>query len=196
MGFFRGRSSHRIAFLFGTLLNWFFRRRGKVAAANYALIAMIIVFIECAHISQGVSIRSSAPNSRVALQPRLQPGTKSHDGDTPTPPPSAFTPASKSTLNGRVNGLGTAPSFPTPRPSSSTTPIRPTLAGPTRIYLITRNEKKKTTLASVAPVYPITNPPTATCSPTAHSYTSSCSQLLRKQGEGGAAGCYRFKPGQ
>src|SRR5260370_10527359 len=52
MGFFRGPLiGTALAFFFGTLLNWFFRRRGKLQAANYSLIAMIILFIHSAHIS-------------------------------------------------------------------------------------------------------------------------------------------------
>ena len=40
MGFFRGPLiGTALAFFFGTLLNWFFRRRGNTHAANWALVA-------------------------------------------------------------------------------------------------------------------------------------------------------------
>src|SRR5271166_381758 len=76
MGLFRGPLiGTAIAFFFGTGLNWFFRRRGKTIAANWALVAMIILFIECAHIALGVfyPILGSQPLAAAILQ-TLQPG--------------------------------------------------------------------------------------------------------------------------
>jgi hypothetical protein len=161
MGFFRGPLvGTAFAFLFGTLLNWFFRRRGKIQAANWALVAMILVFIECAHISLGVFYPIlGSQQFAVALQPRLQPGDKIFmDGEYANASSVRFyTGQQIYVLNGRVNGLWYGSLFPDSPPIFfDDAQFAQLWAGPSRIYLITRDEKKKATLASVAPVYPIT----------------------------------------
>src|SRR5271165_4910788 len=54
MSLFRGPLvGTALAFLLGTGLNWLFRRRGKLHAANWALVAMMLLFTECVHLSLG-----------------------------------------------------------------------------------------------------------------------------------------------
>jgi 4-amino-4-deoxy-L-arabinose transferase-like glycosyltransferase len=161
MGFFRGPLVGTcLAFLFGTLLNWFFRRRGKIQAANWALIAMIVVFIECAHISLGVFYPIlGSQQFAVALKPRLQPGDKIFmDGEYANASSVRFyTGEQIYILNGRVNGLWYGSLFPDSPPIFfDDAQFAQLWAGPTHIYLITRNEKKRDTLAPIAPVYQIT----------------------------------------
>jgi hypothetical protein len=161
MGFFRGPLIGTcLAFLIGTLLNWYFRRRGKIHAANWALVAMMIVFIECAHISLGVfyPILGSEQFAAV-LKQRLQAGDKIFmDGEYANASSVRFyTGEQIYILNGRVNGLWYGSLFPdSPGIFFDDAQFAQVWAGPTRIYLITRNEKKRDTLAPIAPVYVIT----------------------------------------
>jgi 4-amino-4-deoxy-L-arabinose transferase-like glycosyltransferase len=158
MGFFRGPLiGTALAFCFGTLLNWFFRRRGKVQAANWTLAAMMIVFIGCAHISLGVFYPILGSKQFAdALQPRLQPGDKIFmDGEYANASSVRFyTGQQIYVLNGRVNGLWYGSLFPdSPSIFFDDTQFAQQWAGSTRIYLITRNEKKRDTLAPIAPIY-------------------------------------------
>ncbi len=161
MGFFRAPlAGTAIAFFFGTLLNWFFRRRGNSRAANWALTAMMILFLECAHISLGVFYPIlGSEQFAAALQPLLRPGEKIvMEGEYANASSVRFyTGQQIYVLNGRVNGLWYGSLFPDSPPIFfDDAQFAQLWAGPTRVYLITRDEKKKATLASVAPVYPIT----------------------------------------
>jgi len=161
MGFFRGPLiGTALAFFFGTLLNWISRRRGKIQAANWALVAMMVVFIECAHISLGVFYPILGSQQFAAtLKPLLQPTDKIFmDGEYANASSVRFyTGEQIYVLNGRVNGLWYGSLFPdSPAIFFDDAQFAPQWAGPTRIYLITRDEKKKATLASVAPVYLLT----------------------------------------
>ncbi|HWN76272.1 MAG TPA: hypothetical protein VNO13_11020, partial [Candidatus Udaeobacter sp.] len=161
MGFFRGPLiGTALAFFFGTLLNWFFRRRGKIQAANWALAAMMIVFIECAHISLGVFYPILGSQQFAStLKPLLQPGDKIFmDGEYANASSVRFyTGQQIYVLNGRVNGLWYGSLFPDSPPIFfDDAQFAQLWSGPTRIYLITRNEKKRDTLALIAPVCLIT----------------------------------------
>jgi 4-amino-4-deoxy-L-arabinose transferase-like glycosyltransferase len=161
MGFFRGPLiGTALAFFFGTLLNWFFRRRGKTLAANWALIAMIVVFIECAHVSLGVFYPIlGSKQFAITLKPLLQPGDKIFtDGEYANASSVRFyTGQQIYVLNGRVNGLWYGSLFPDSPPIFfDNAQFAQLWASPTRIYLITRNEKKRDTLAAIAPIYLIT----------------------------------------
>lgn len=161
MSFFRGPLlGTALAFFFGTLLNWFLRRRGKIVAANWALAAMMIVFIECAHISLGVFYPILGSQQFAAtLKPLLQPGDKIvMDGEYANASSVRFyTGEQIYVLNGRVNGLWYGSLFPdSPSIFFDDAQFVHLWAGPTRVYLITRNEKKSDTLASFAPVYLVT----------------------------------------
>ena len=161
MGFFRGPlTGTALAFLFGTLLNRIFRRRGKIQLANWALAAMMIVFIECAHISLGVFYPILGSQQFAAtLKPRLQPSDKIFmDGEYANASSVRFYTAEQIyVLNGRVNGLWYGSLFPDSPPIFfDDAQFAQLWAGPGRIYLITRNQKKRDALATIAPVYLIT----------------------------------------
>ena len=161
MSFFRGPLlGTALAFFFGTLLNWLLRRRGKIVAANWALAAMMIVFIECAHISLGVFYPILGSQQFAAtLKPLLQPGDKIvMDGEYANASSVRFyTGEQIYVLNGRVNGLWYGSLFPdSPSIFFDDAQFAQLWAGPTRVYLITRNEKKRDALAPSAPVYLIT----------------------------------------
>ena len=64
-----------IAFLLGTGLSWFWRRRGKLFAANLALAAMMVGFLYCAHL--GLMIFSPVISSKglaEAISREYRPG--------------------------------------------------------------------------------------------------------------------------
>jgi len=161
MGFFRGPLiGTAMAFLFGTLLNWFCRRRGKIQPANWALVAMMIVFIECAHISLGVFYPILGSQQFAAtLKPLLQPTDKIFmEGEYANASSVRFyTGQQIYVLNGRVNGLWYGSLFPDSPPIFfGDAQFAKVWGGSSRIYLITRNEKNREILAPVAPVYLIT----------------------------------------
>jgi 4-amino-4-deoxy-L-arabinose transferase-like glycosyltransferase len=66
-----------IALLFGSVCNFYFRRRGRVAMANAALAGMMLVFLNCAH--QGLVIFSPVLSSKI-LSDSL--ATQFKEGDT------------------------------------------------------------------------------------------------------------------
>ena len=78
MSLFRGPLiGTAIAFLFGTGLNWILRRRGRRTAANWALVAMVVLFVECAHVALGVFYPVVGSASLAAIiQRTIQPGEK------------------------------------------------------------------------------------------------------------------------
>jgi hypothetical protein len=78
MGYFRTPLLFTgIALFFGSILNFFFRRRGQVARANTALAMMMLVFLSCAH--QGLVIFSPVLSSKI-LSDSL--AGRYHEGDT------------------------------------------------------------------------------------------------------------------
>ena len=76
MGFFRIPLLFTAISLFsGSVLNFFFRRRGQVACANTALALMMLIFLTCAH--QGLVIFSPVLSSKTlsdALATQYRPG--------------------------------------------------------------------------------------------------------------------------
>jgi len=67
LGAFRGPlAGTGIAFLLGTFLNWYFRRRNRAFAGNLALGAMMIAFLYCAHL--GFMIFSPVMSSKPLAQ--------------------------------------------------------------------------------------------------------------------------------
>jgi 4-amino-4-deoxy-L-arabinose transferase-like glycosyltransferase len=161
MSFFRGPLiGTALAFFFGTLLNWLLRRRGKVVIANWALVAMMIAFIECAHISLGVFYPIlGSKQFAVAIQRHLQPGEHIvYDGEYANASSVRFyTGQQILVLNGRINGLWYGSLFPdSPDIFLDDTRFDNLWAGPDRVYFITHDEKKRDTLATYAPVYLLT----------------------------------------
>jgi len=161
MSFFRGPLlGTALAFFFGTLLNWLLRRRGKIHAANWALAAMMIVFIECAHISLGVFYPIlGSKQFAVAIGKQLQPGERIvYDGEYANASSVRFYTGQRIlVLNGRINGLWYGSLFPDcPDIFLDDARFDQLWAGPDRIYFITHDENKRESLAIYAPVYLLT----------------------------------------
>ncbi len=159
MGFFRGPLiGTAIAFFLGTGLNWFFRRRGRTAAANWALVAMIIVFIECAHVSLGVfyPVLGSQPLA-ASIQQTLQPGEEIIcDGEYSLASSVNFYTGKQMLIyKGRINGLWFGSLFPDAPPIflEDDAELADLWTRPNRVYFVTGDEKKKDFLEKIGPVY-------------------------------------------
>ena len=158
MGLFRGPLiGTAIAFFLGTGLNWLLRRYGKVSAANWALVGMIILFIECAHISLRVfyPVLGSQPLA-AAIQRTLQPGEEIIcDGEYVNASSVNFYTGSQMLIyQGRINGLWFGSLFPDAPPIFlEGHQLEDVWAGSRRIYFVTGDDKRKEELERVAPVY-------------------------------------------
>jgi 4-amino-4-deoxy-L-arabinose transferase-like glycosyltransferase len=158
MGLFRGPLiGTAIAFFFGTGLNWFFRRHGKTTAANWALVAMIVLFIECAHIAMGVfyPVLGSQPLA-ATIQRTLQPDEEIIcDGEYANASSVNFYTGKQMLIyNGRINGLWFGSLFPDAPPIFlEDAQLTERWAGPNRMYFVTGDEKKKEFLQKIGPVY-------------------------------------------
>ena len=158
MAFFRGPLiGTAIAFFFGTLLNWFFRLRGRPVTANYALVVMMIVFIECAHLALCVFYPIlGSKQFAVAIQQRFQPGERIVcDGEFANASSVRFyTGQQLLILNGRINGLWYGSLFPdSPDIFLDDARFSKLWAGPDRIYFVTGDEKKRASLEAYAPAF-------------------------------------------
>ena len=161
MAFFRGPLlGTALAFSIGPLLNWFLRRRGQRTAANWALVAMMIVFIECAHIALGIFYPILGSRQfAVAIQQRLQPGELIVcDGEYANASSVRFyTGQQLLILNGRINGLWYGSLFPdSPDIFLDETRFNKLWSGAHRVYLVTGDPKKRDAVAAVAPAYLLT----------------------------------------
>jgi 4-amino-4-deoxy-L-arabinose transferase-like glycosyltransferase len=160
IGLFRGPMiGTAIAFFFGPGLNWLFRRRGKTAAANWALVGMMILFIECAHVSLRIfyPVLGSQPLA-AAIQRTLQPGEEIIcDGEYVNASSVNFYTGKQMLIyNGRINGLWFGSLFPDAPPIFLEDPqLKELWTGPRRIYFVTGDENKKDQLEKIAPVYVI-----------------------------------------
>jgi len=158
MGLFRGPLiGTAIAFFCGTGLNWLFRRYGKVSAANWALVGMIILFIECAHISLRVfyPVLGSQPLA-AAIQRTLQPGEEIIcDGEYVNASSVNFYTGKQMLIyQGRINGLWFGSLFPDAPPIFlEGHQLEDLWAGSRHVYFVTGDDKKKEELERVAPVY-------------------------------------------
>jgi 4-amino-4-deoxy-L-arabinose transferase-like glycosyltransferase len=177
MSLFRGPLiGTALAFLFGTGLNWFFRRRGNTQAANWALVGMMIVFMECAHVALTVfaPVLGSEPLA-AAIQSHIQPGEHIVcDGEYANASSVNFYTRKQMLIyNGRINGLWFGSLFPDAPPIFLDDKRFAELwRGPTRVYFVTGDDKKQDLLADIAPThvlakaggkYVLTNrPPAAT----------------------------------
>jgi hypothetical protein len=158
MGLFRGPLiGTAIAFFFGTGLNWFFRRRGETAAANWVLVGMIILFMECAHISLGVfyPVLGSEPLA-ASIQQNIRPGEEIIcDGEYSNASSVNFYTGKQMLIyNGRINGLWFGSFFPDAPPIFlDAIQLTQLWAGPKRVYFVTGDEKRKEFLEKFSPAY-------------------------------------------
>jgi len=76
LGAFRGPLlGASLSLLFGTLLNFWLRRSGRIAAGNAALAAMMVVLLACVHVSfVEFSPILSSHDLAVAVQQKFRPG--------------------------------------------------------------------------------------------------------------------------
>jgi 4-amino-4-deoxy-L-arabinose transferase-like glycosyltransferase len=158
MAFFRGPLiGTSIAFLLGTLLNWLLRRRGKPVAANYALIAMMVVFIECAHLALCTFYPIlGSKQFAVAITQRFHPGEAIVcDGEFANASSVRFYTSQRLLiLNGRINGLWYGSLFPdSPDIFLDDARFNKLWAGPQRVYFVTGDDKKQASLAASATTY-------------------------------------------
>ena len=145
------------AFLLGTGLNWFWRRHGHRQAANWALVAMLLVFIECMHVSLNVfyPVLGSKPLA-VAIQKQLRPGEQIvSDGEyAGTSSVNFYTKQQMLIWNGRINGLWYGSLFPDAPPIFlDDAQFAALWSGSTRAYLVTGDESKVESLNKIAPTY-------------------------------------------
>ncbi len=158
MSLFRGPLiGTALAFLLGTGLNWFWRRRGNRQAANWALAVLMVVFIHCMHVSLTTfyPVLGSKPLA-AAIQTQLQPGEQIiSDGEySRTSSISFYTKKQLLIWNGRINGLWYGSLFPDAPPIFlDDAKFAELWAGPARIYLVTGDEKKQGRLTKIGPTY-------------------------------------------
>jgi 4-amino-4-deoxy-L-arabinose transferase-like glycosyltransferase len=158
MAFFRGPLvGTAIAFSIGAFLNWFLRRCGRPVLANWALVAMMIVFIECAHLALNTfyPILGSKQFAAV-IQQRFQPGELIvSDGEFANASSVRFyTGQQLLILNGRITGLWYGSLFPdAPDIFLDDARFAKLWAGTNRVYLVTGDRKKRDSLATIAPAY-------------------------------------------
>lgn len=158
MAFFRGPLiGTALAFSIGPVLCWFFRRRGKPVAANWALVAMMIVFIECAHLALNTFYPIlGSKQFAAAIQRRLQAGELIVcDGEFANASSVRFyTGQQLLILNGRITGLWYGSLFPdAPDIFLDDARFARLWAGTNRVYLVTGDAKKRDALTGTAPAY-------------------------------------------
>lgn len=158
MSLFRGPLiGTAIAFFFGACLSWILRRLGKRGAANWTLVAMMALFLECAHISLGVfyPVLGSQPLA-VAIERTIQPGERIVcDGEYANASSVNFYTGRQMLIyKGRINGLWYGSLFPDAPPIFiEDAQLSRLWAGATRVFFVTGDEKKKDYLDKIAPVF-------------------------------------------
>lgn len=146
-----------VAFLFGTGLNWYLRRRGKRQAANWALVAMMVLFMECVHVALSVfyPLLGSQPLAAAILR-EYQPGEVIvSDGEySLTSSINFYTGVQEAILNGRINGLWYGSLFPdAPAIFLDDAQFATLWAGAKRVYLVSPSEERRGYLAKLGPVF-------------------------------------------
>jgi 4-amino-4-deoxy-L-arabinose transferase-like glycosyltransferase len=158
MSLFRGPLiGTAIAFLFGSSLNWFLRRRGSPRAANWSLALMMCLFIECAHVALGVfaPVLGSKPLA-LAIQRDLQPTDQIVcDGEYANASSVNFyTGRQMLIFSGRINGLWYGSLFPDAAPIFiGESELARAWAGPNKIYFVTGGDDRRAYLDKLGPAY-------------------------------------------
>jgi 4-amino-4-deoxy-L-arabinose transferase-like glycosyltransferase len=158
MSMFRGPLiGTALAFLCGSGLNWFLRRRGSPRSANWALALMMCVFIECAHVALGVfaPVLGSKPLA-AAIQNEWQPGDQIIcDGEyANSSSVNFYTGQQMLIFNGRINGLWYGSLFPDAAPIFiEDAELARIWAGAGRVYFVTGSDKRRPYLENIAPAY-------------------------------------------
>jgi len=158
MSLFRGPLiGTAIAFLLGSGLNWFLRRRGSPRAANWALALMMCLFIECAHVALGVFAPVLGSKPLAAAIPRdLRPNDQIVcDGEYANASSVNFyTGRQMLIFNGRINGLWYGSLFPDAAPIFiDDSELARAWAGPNRIYFVTGGDDRRAYLDKLGPTF-------------------------------------------
>jgi len=158
MGLFRWPlTGTGIAFLLGTGLNWFWRRRNAPRKANWALTLMMCVFIYCAHVALGLFAPVLGSKSlATAILRDIRPGDLIvSDGEYANASSINFyTREQMLILNGRINGLWYGSLFPdAPQIFLDDAQFTRIWAGTGRVFLVTGSGERRATLEKIAPVY-------------------------------------------
>src|SRR5271157_2946244 len=146
-----------VAFLFGTVLNWYFRRRGRTQVANWALVAMMVIFSECVHVALSVfyPMLGSQPLAAAILR-EYQPGEVIvSDGEySLTSSINFYTRVQESILNGRINGLWYGSLFPDAAAIFlDDAQFAGLWAGSNRVYLVSPSDERRSYLAKLGPAF-------------------------------------------
>jgi 4-amino-4-deoxy-L-arabinose transferase-like glycosyltransferase len=158
MSLFRGPLvGTALGFLLGTGLNWILRRRGKTRAANWALVALTVVFIECAHIALGVfyPVLGSKPLADAILQHSAPGDAIVSDGEyASTSSINFYTGKQELIWNGRVNGLWFGSLFPdAPAIFLDDAELSKRWNSGERIFLVTDKEDRRVFLEGIGPTF-------------------------------------------
>ena len=157
MSLFRGPLiGTAVAFFFGSGLNWIFRRRGQLQAANWTLALTMIVFIECAHVALGVfaPVLGSKPLA-TAIQAQFRPGEQIIcDGEYANASSVNFYTGQQMLIfNGRINGLWYGSLFPDAPPIFiDDADLASAWGGPARLYFVTASDQRRAYLENLGPV--------------------------------------------
>lgn len=158
MSMFRGPLiGTALAFLIGSSLSWFLRRRGLPRQANGVLALMMCIFIECAHIALGVfaPVLGSKPLA-AAIQREFQPGDQIVcDGEySNASSVNFYTGKQMLIFNGRINGLWYGSLFPDAAPIFiDDAQLARTWEGPNRVYFVSESGDRRSYLEKIAPVF-------------------------------------------
>lgn len=158
MSMFRGPLiGTALAFFFGAGLNWFLRRLGTRGAANWVLAAMMIVFIQCAHVALGVfaPVLGSKPLA-TAIQRELQLGEQIIcDGEYANASSVNFYTGQQMLIfNGRINGLWYGSLFPdAANIFIDDSQLARIWAGSSRVYFVTGADDRQAFLQKLGPTY-------------------------------------------
>lgn len=158
MGLFRGPLiGTAVAFLFGTGFNWYFRLRSMPRLANWSLVVMMVVFIECAHVALGVfaPVLGSKPLA-VAIEQHYQPGDAIvSDGEfSSTSSICFYTGVQELILNGRINGLWYGSLFAdAPRIFLDDAQLAQLWASSKTVYFVTASEDRRAYLEKSGAAY-------------------------------------------
>lgn len=136
-----------LGLLLGSGINWFLRRRGRPAAGNAALVAMMVVLLACIHTSFGTfSPILSSYDLAAAIQKQFRPGDaividgEYHEASTLN----FYTGQQVHVLHQPTGNLWYGAKFPdAPRIFETADSLKVMWSGPGRVFLWTDQEKPK-----------------------------------------------------
>jgi 4-amino-4-deoxy-L-arabinose transferase-like glycosyltransferase len=158
MSMFRGPLiGTALAFFFGAGLHWYLRRLGTRRDANWVLAAMMVAFIQCAHLALGVfaPVLGSKPLADAILS-ELNPGDQIVcDGEYANASSVNFYTGQQMLIfNGRINGLWYGSLFPDAPPIFiDDAHLARLWTSPGRLYFVTGADDRRAYLEKIGPVH-------------------------------------------